>query len=84
MQSPENGNHDTALQRRSFLGYFGTLGLTSTLFPGALWAQTADGESRVTADMVNAAAGMAGSNSPRNNAGKWSMASTKTWRATRN
>ncbi len=60
MQSPENGNHDTALQRRSFLEYFGTLGLTSTLFPGTLWAQTADGENRVTADMVNAPAGMAG------------------------
>ncbi len=60
MQKPDKGDRDLTLQRRCFLGYFGTLGLTSTLFPGALWAQTADGERRIDADMVNAAAGMAG------------------------
>ena len=60
MQEPGNGDQNRSLQRRCFLGYFGTLGLTSTLFPGALWAQTTGGERRITAEMVDAAAGLAG------------------------
>ncbi|HXA85027.1 MAG TPA: amidase, partial [Candidatus Dormibacteraeota bacterium] len=29
--------------RRSFLAYFSSLGLTSTLFPGVLWARLSEG-----------------------------------------
>ena len=29
----------SSYDRRSFLGYFSSLGLSSTLFPGVLWAK---------------------------------------------
>jgi Asp-tRNA(Asn)/Glu-tRNA(Gln) amidotransferase A subunit family amidase len=48
-------------ERRSFLAYFAGAGLTSTLFPGALWAKLQErGASQVTADMIEAAAKLAG------------------------
>jgi len=46
--------------RRAFLGYFSTLGLGSTLLPGALYALTQEGQERVTAEMVKQAEQLAG------------------------
>jgi Asp-tRNA(Asn)/Glu-tRNA(Gln) amidotransferase A subunit family amidase len=47
--------------RRSFLGYFAGLGLASTAFPGVLLANIEEEKtSRVTADMLRAAAATAG------------------------
>lgn len=55
------GDYDGAtLRRRSFLAYCGGLGLGSGLFPGALWAQSDGGNARITADMIDAAARLAG------------------------
>ena len=48
------------LRRRCFLAYLGSLGLTSTLFPGVLWAQSAEGEQRITSEMIDEAARLAG------------------------
>jgi len=48
------------LHRRSFLAYCGGLGLGSSLFPGALWAQSKGGETAITSDMIEAAARLAG------------------------
>src|SRR5258708_4005545 len=50
-----------SLNRRSFLEYFAGLGLTSTLFPGLLWAQLNEQrEPRITREMLRTAAGVAG------------------------
>lgn len=57
--------------RRSFLAYFSSLGLTSTLFPGVLWARLAEGKPpdaqlseaappQLTKDMLREAAAVAG------------------------
>ncbi len=47
--------------RRRFLSYFGSLGLTSTLFPGVLWAQIErDKPPTITKDMLREAATVAG------------------------
>ena len=47
--------------RRVFLAYFSTIGLSSTLLPGALWAQIQDPHApRITMDMVKAAERIAG------------------------
>ncbi len=55
------GEFDGAtLRRRSFLAYCGGLGVGSGLFPGALWAQSDGGNARITADMIDAAARLAG------------------------
>jgi Asp-tRNA(Asn)/Glu-tRNA(Gln) amidotransferase A subunit family amidase len=48
------------LRRRSFLAYCGSLGLGSTLFPGALWAQSGEAQEAITAEMIDHAARMAG------------------------
>lgn len=48
------------LRRRSFLAYCGSLGLGSTLFPGALWAQTGETQEVITAEMIHNAARLAG------------------------
>lgn len=48
------------LRRRSFLAWCGSAGLGSTLFPGALWAQSDGAESAITSDTIEAAARLAG------------------------
>ena len=48
------------LHRRAFVAYCGTLGLGSTLFPGALWARTEGGQLAVTPEMIEHAAALAG------------------------
>jgi len=45
--------------RRRFLAYFSTLGLSSTLFPGVLWAQAQESP-KITLDMVKTAEKIAG------------------------
>ncbi|HVF39542.1 MAG TPA: amidase [Gemmatimonadaceae bacterium] len=47
------------LDRRSFMSYFGTIGLSSTLFPGILWSSIAQG-AEITAATISAAEEMAG------------------------
>ena len=47
------------LDRRSFMAYFAGLGLTSTLFPGVLWARAAAGE-EITVDTIASAEEVAG------------------------
>ena len=48
-------------ERRRFLAYFSGLGLAGTLLPGTLWAQVSAGRaSKVTVEMVEAAARIAG------------------------
>jgi Asp-tRNA(Asn)/Glu-tRNA(Gln) amidotransferase A subunit family amidase len=47
--------------RRSFLGYFSSLGLTSTLLPGVLWAKVEEEKAeRISKEMLRAAASVAG------------------------
>jgi Asp-tRNA(Asn)/Glu-tRNA(Gln) amidotransferase A subunit family amidase len=47
--------------RRSFLAYFSGLGLTATLFPGALWARLSEAAApQLTKDMLRDAAAVAG------------------------
>ncbi len=49
--------------RRNFLAYFSSIGLTSTLLPGALWAEMQQqGSQRITADMLKNAMVLAGLN----------------------
>jgi Asp-tRNA(Asn)/Glu-tRNA(Gln) amidotransferase A subunit family amidase len=48
------------LDRRSFLGYFSGLGLSSTLLPGVLWAQTDGGTAEVTVASIMEAEKIAG------------------------
>ena len=48
------------LRRRSFIAWCGGLGLGSSLFPGALWAQSESGAAAITIDMIEAAARLAG------------------------
>jgi len=56
MQHPDDIN----VRRRSFLSFCGSAGLGSTLFPGALWAQTKQGQAEVTIEMIDHAAKLAG------------------------
>ncbi len=50
-----------ARDRRSFLAYFSSLGLTSTLLPAVLWARVEEQKSaRVTIEMLRTAAAVAG------------------------
>ncbi len=51
---------DTTLDRRSFMGYFTSIGLGSTLLPGVLWAQAAQQGTEVTAAMIACAEELAG------------------------
>ncbi len=47
--------------RRSFLAYFSSLGLTSTLLPGVLWAKVEDEKpARISMETLRAAANVAG------------------------
>lgn len=48
------------LRRRAFLAYFSSAGVGATLFPGALWAQSAGGTHEITVEMIDAAATLAG------------------------
>jgi hypothetical protein len=47
------------LDRRSFMGYFAGVGLTSTLFPGVLWAKLASGAD-ITVETIASAEEVAG------------------------
>ena len=47
------------VDRRSFMGYFAGAGLSSTLFPGVLWAKLAAGE-EITVDTIASAEEVAG------------------------
>jgi Asp-tRNA(Asn)/Glu-tRNA(Gln) amidotransferase A subunit family amidase len=50
-----------SVSRRRFLGYFSTIGLTSTLLPGALWTRMQDEHAeRVSAAMLKDALSVAG------------------------
>jgi len=49
----------TTFDRRSFMGYFAGAGLTSTLFPGVLWAKLAAGAD-ITVDTIASAEEVAG------------------------
>lgn len=52
---------DQETTRRRFLAYFSGIGLSSTLFPGILWAQAQEQKAqRITAEMVKTAAAMSG------------------------
>ena len=55
-------NDDELLQlrRRSFLAYCSGAGVASTLFPGALWAQSDQARAGITAEMIDHAATLAG------------------------
>ncbi len=57
MSNPSNAQ---PLHRRAFLTYCGTLGLGSTLFPGALWARSEGGQVAITSEMIDQAAMLAG------------------------
>ncbi len=48
------------LRRRAFLAWCGSVGVGSSLFPGALWAQSAGATAAITSDMIAAAAQLAG------------------------
>jgi Asp-tRNA(Asn)/Glu-tRNA(Gln) amidotransferase A subunit family amidase len=50
----------TDIRRRSFLAYCGGIGLGSSVFPGALWAQSDGGLEEITVQMVSDAAKLAG------------------------
>jgi Asp-tRNA(Asn)/Glu-tRNA(Gln) amidotransferase A subunit family amidase len=50
-----------ARNRRSFLAYFSSLGLTSTLLPGVLWAKVEEQKpERISKEMLRSAASVAG------------------------
>ncbi len=49
----------TTFDRRSFMGYFAGAGLTSTLFPGVLWAKLAAG-AEITVETIASAEEVAG------------------------
>jgi Asp-tRNA(Asn)/Glu-tRNA(Gln) amidotransferase A subunit family amidase len=53
---------NTDEHRRRFLAYFSSIGLGSSLFPGALWAQAQQegGEERITPEMVKSSLAIAG------------------------
>jgi Asp-tRNA(Asn)/Glu-tRNA(Gln) amidotransferase A subunit family amidase len=53
--------HNNDHSRRQFIGYFSSIGLASTLLPGALWAQVQEqGASKVTPEMLAHALEVAG------------------------
>jgi hypothetical protein len=52
---------DPATTRRRFIGYFASVGLSSTLLPGVLWAQVQDAKAaRITDAMLKDALAVAG------------------------
>ena len=48
------------MDRRAFVAFFTTTGLSSTLLPGVLWAQMQPGTTKVTLEMVRESARLAG------------------------
>ena len=53
--------HQSLPNRRSFIAFFSGLGLSSTLFPGALWAQVQEKSvQNITKEMIVAAERIAG------------------------
>jgi Asp-tRNA(Asn)/Glu-tRNA(Gln) amidotransferase A subunit family amidase len=61
LQSQFRGTMNTVRDRRSFLAYFASLGLTSTLLPGVLWGKLEEQPSAsVTKEMLRTAAAVAG------------------------
>ena len=48
------------MDRRAFVAFFTTTGLSSTLLPGVLWAQMQPGTKKVTLEMVRESARLAG------------------------
>jgi Asp-tRNA(Asn)/Glu-tRNA(Gln) amidotransferase A subunit family amidase len=57
---PNSNSVQSPLDRRSFLGYFSGLGLSSTLLPGVLWAQSDGGTVEVTVASIQEAEKIAG------------------------
>ncbi len=58
---PSKSTANTLPDRRSFLAYFSSLGLTPTLFPGVLWGKLEEQKPRtITKEMLRAAAEVAG------------------------
>lgn len=51
---------EVILRRRAFLSWCTGLGVGGTLFPGALWAQTNQGQGEITENMIRDAARLAG------------------------
>src|SRR5580698_3242493 len=55
------GLEESADSRRRFLAYFSSVGLSSTLFPGVLWAQAQENPApKITLDMIKSAEKIAG------------------------
>ena len=48
------------MERRRFFSFFAATGLTSTLFPGVLWAQIQPGTKKVSLEMIRESARLAG------------------------
>src|SRR5688500_19065752 len=55
-----NGVGDPVNDRRSFMSYFASIGLGSTLLPGVLWAQAAQQGAEITAATIACAEELAG------------------------
>lgn len=56
-----NSNENKSLTRRRFLGYFSSLGLSTTLFPGLLWAKNQEAkEQKISKEMIQEAEQLAG------------------------
>ncbi len=53
-------SQDTTYDRRSFMSYFASIGLGSTLLPGVLWAQAAQQGAEITAATISCAEELAG------------------------
>jgi Asp-tRNA(Asn)/Glu-tRNA(Gln) amidotransferase A subunit family amidase len=59
--APSDAHQEKPLERRRFLAYFSGAGLTSTLFPGVLWARMQEEQApRLTAEMVRGAEQLSG------------------------
>ena len=67
--NPKNKNDGLALNRRRFIGYFSSIGLGTSLMPGALLAVAQDSQ-QITLGMVDEAARIAGLSLPPE-AEKW-------------
>lgn len=58
--SPSSPSSGLELRRRAFLAWCGSAGLSTTLFPGVLWAQSEEGTAEISAEMIDHAARLAG------------------------
>src|SRR5690242_7601587 len=57
----EQPSQSAVQNRRKFLTYFSSIGMSSTLLPGALWAQVQDQQvPKISKDMLKAAERIAG------------------------